>query len=183
MSLKTDYRNDKFAGKRKYRMTQSTDGTVILDDVTQYETVGDIFNADDINSTNRAVNETVAGFEEVRTETTKFKNDVTKEFNALKQAVDQSVTDIKGVKTAKISASGWSSTVPYTQTVSVSGIVSSDTPVIGLYLSGNPSADTVKTQRKAYGYLDRAVTGNGNVKFYCYEKKPVSDFTVSIKGE
>lgn len=183
MSLKTDYKNDKFPGKRKYQITQNADNTVSLDDVTQYETVGDIFNADDINATNMAVNETVSGFGEVRAETEKFQSDVTKEFNSLKQSIDKSISDIKGIKTAKLTVAGWSSTAPYIQTISVSGMVSTDTPVIGLYLSGEPSADTVKAQRKAYGYLDRAVTGNGNIKFYCYEKKPASDFTVSIKGE
>ena len=43
MSLKTDFKNDKFAGKRKYAVTENGDGTVSFDDVTEYETVGDIY--------------------------------------------------------------------------------------------------------------------------------------------
>ena len=55
--------------------------------------------------------------------------------------------------------------------------------MIALYISGSPGAAAVKAMRKAFGYLDRAVTGNGSITFYCYEKKPAADFSVSVKGE
>ena len=57
MSLKTNYKNDVFSGNRKYNLINNSDGTVSLEDVTEYQQVGDIFNADDINSTNAKVNE------------------------------------------------------------------------------------------------------------------------------
>ena len=50
MSLKTDFKNDKFAGKRKYAVTENGDGTVSFDDVTEYETVGDISGATEVNA-------------------------------------------------------------------------------------------------------------------------------------
>lgn len=181
--LRENYKNDIFNGMRKYRMIENSDGTVSLDDVTQYRQVGDIFNADDINATNKAVNDTVIGFEEVRQETSQFQQDVTQNFSSLQTNVNNQVSSIKGVKTVTLAASKWSASAPYTQSVSVPGVESSDTPVIALYISGSPSAATVKAQKKAFGYLDRATTAAGSITFYCYEKKPAADFTVSVKGE
>ena len=52
MSLKTNYKDDKFAGKRLYKITSQDDGIVTLDDVTHYAETGDIFSAQDMNDTN-----------------------------------------------------------------------------------------------------------------------------------
>ena len=179
MALKTNYQNDVFSGKRKYNLINNSDGTVSLDDVTVYNKVGDIFNADDINATNKVVNETSAGFEAVKQDNAEFKEEVNRQVTGLTNDVGA----IKAVKTVTLSASKWSTSAPYTQTVTVSGVTAEDSPVIALYISGSPGAAAVKAMRKAFGYLDRAVTGNGSITFYCYEKKPAADFSVSVKGK
>lgn len=56
MALKENYKNDSFDGVRKYQMIQNDDGTVSFVDVTSYTVEGDLFGADDINSTNKAIN-------------------------------------------------------------------------------------------------------------------------------
>ena len=60
MSLKTDYKDDvlsvDMAGKRRYQMTENTDGTVSLEDESTYTQEGDMFGAADINATNVQVN-------------------------------------------------------------------------------------------------------------------------------
>lgn len=56
MALKTDYKDDVFSGSRKYIQTVNEDGTISLSDATQYEQQGDYFGANDINTTNEAVN-------------------------------------------------------------------------------------------------------------------------------
>ena len=84
--------------------------------------------------------------------------------------------------TATATASGWSATAPYSQTISVSGITSSDTPVIGLSLPTNTTAANEKLIKKAYGCLSSAVTNNGSITLYCAGKKPVTNFTFFIKG-
>ena len=61
MSLKTNYKDDKFAGKRIYKMDTLEGGLVTLEDQTQYQEEGDIFSAADINATNTAVNSNTAG--------------------------------------------------------------------------------------------------------------------------
>ena len=50
MSLKENYKNDIFEGRRKYRLIQNSDETISLDDVTQYIQVGDVFSDEDINA-------------------------------------------------------------------------------------------------------------------------------------
>lgn len=50
--LDTIYKDDKFSGKRKYRIVQNDDGTVSFDDVTNYVEVGTEFGAADLNEIN-----------------------------------------------------------------------------------------------------------------------------------
>ena len=56
MALKTDYRDALYDGARKYRITENADGTSGIADETKYTQEGDSFGANDINSTNEAVN-------------------------------------------------------------------------------------------------------------------------------
>ena len=67
----------------------------------------------------------------------------------------------------------WSGTsAPYTKTVSVSGILSTDTPIIDVVMSGTYSTDEARAE--AWGYIYRAVTANGSITFYATEKPTVS---------
>ena len=47
---------EKFTGNRKYKQTSNSDGSISLEDTTEYTQEGDIFAAKDINDTNTAVN-------------------------------------------------------------------------------------------------------------------------------
>ena len=59
--LPTNFKDDilapQMAGKRRYRIIQNDDGTVSLEDVTDYSRVGSDFGAAQINAMNMAVNE------------------------------------------------------------------------------------------------------------------------------
>ena len=67
----------------------------------------------------------------------------------------------------------WSGTsAPYTKTVSVSGILSTDTPIIDVVMSDTYSTDEARTE--AWGYIYRAVCNNGSITFYATEKPTVS---------
>lgn len=59
--LPTDYKDDLISesmnGKRRYRLINNPDGTISLEDVTEYEQLGSLYGAKQINSTNQAVNE------------------------------------------------------------------------------------------------------------------------------
>jgi len=67
----------------------------------------------------------------------------------------------------------WSgSSAPFSKTVTVNGIQSSDTPIIDVVMSDTYSTDEVRTE--AWGYIYRAVTANGSITFYATEKPTVS---------
>lgn len=146
MALKTDYKDDGFAGNRKYRMITNADGTMSFEDVTPYDPVGDSFGALDINTTNKAINR------------------------------------LDHVTEVNLTAAGWSSSAPYTQTVSVAGITENDRPTVGLYLPDGITAANVDLQEKAYACINRAVSGAGKITVYCYKKKPTTDFQIQVKG-
>ena len=165
MSLKTNYKNDMFSGKRKYQVTENADGTISFDDVTEYVQSGDVFSADDINETNAAVNSLDNNLQVFSSETS------------------QAISEIKSVKIISVPYSEWSNSAPYTQTVSVVGITASDTPVGDLYLGDNPNISTVSDRKKAWSCVDRFTTGDGTITLYCYEEKPTATFTMQLKGE
>ena len=95
---------------------------------------------------------------------------------------NKAIEEIREVRTASVSSSGWSSAAPYTQTINVEGITEDDEPTISLYLAGSRASVLVKAMNQAYGMLDRAVTGDGTITLYCYNKKPATTYTIAIKG-
>lgn len=165
MSLRTDYKNDIYTGKRKYLLTDNGDGTYTIDDVTAYVQDGDVFSADDINATNKAVNKNIDDIAQV--------------------ALDlvNGLNDLKNVKYATFPANGWSASVPFTQTVSVAGILETDTPIVALSVEKGLSKAAESALEKAFGYVSVAETGNGTLTMYCNSSRPETTFTVAIKGE
>nr|DAK69190.1 MAG TPA: hypothetical protein [Caudoviricetes sp.] len=153
MSLKTDYKDDIYSGKRRYRIIQNDDGTVSFDDVTDYTQDGDIYSAGDVNETNKAVNQNAGD-----------------------------IADIQKLRYATFKADDWSQSAPYIQRVVVPGMTVNDVPIISLHIADGTTSVDAKSQSKAYGYVDRAVSGGGQLVLYCYNSKPSVDFTVAIKG-
>lgn len=163
-TLKTDYKNDIFTGMRKYNKIDNTDGTLSLEDVTQYQQNGDIYAAADINATNQAV------------------NDFYTEFGTKNTENSNTFASLKAVKTATFTVSGWVGTGPYLQTVSVSGITASDIPTPGI-IYPESLTETLKAQiDKSAGMITKLETVLGGVKATCAFKKPVADFTIGLKG-
>ena len=85
-------------------------------------------------------------------------------------------------RTENLQAANWSGSAPYTQTVNVSGITANDTPMILMGTPSTQNATTYKSTKKAYGMIDRAVTGSGTITFYCYSKKPTVAIPIIVKG-
>lgn len=82
-------------------------------------------------------------------------------------------------KTLTISASGWSSGVPYTQTISVSGILATDNPHISPMYSDN--LETALAQKEAWAMVSRGKTAVNAITFFCFEDKPEVDIPVQIE--
>lgn len=83
---------------------------------------------------------------------------------------------------ATLPASGWTETAPYTNTIGIFGMTAAYAPVIACGKVSSPTAEKYKAIHKAYAMIDRAVTGNNQITFYCYSKKPTVDIPISIKG-
>ncbi|WP_124065738.1 hypothetical protein [Clostridium sp. E02] len=94
----------------------------------------------------------------------------------------EAVSQLIHVTEVTLTAAGWTSSAPYTQTVNVSGMVETDRPTVSLYLSDGITAADVDLQSKAYDCVNRAVSGNGSIAVYCYKKKPAVDFQIQMKG-
>lgn len=152
MILKTDYKNDKFVGMRKYQLIGNEDGTVSLEDKTIYQEEGDIFNSDDINQTNRVINGNTREVERINT-----------------------------IKDVFVPASGWSSAVPYTQTIAVAGI-KEGRPIISQHYIGTISTENINKQDEAAACVEIIDVQDGRITLYCYNQKPENDFGISIKG-
>lgn len=60
-TLNTAYQDSVWEGLRKFSLTNNTDGSISLTDVTEYEVEGSFFGATDANATNRQVNGITGG--------------------------------------------------------------------------------------------------------------------------
>lgn len=145
-NLKVNYLDAVFSGSRKYEETSNGDGTVSFTDVTEYTQEGDRFGADDINTTNAAINSVI------------------------------------GTKSATFPSSGWTgSSAPFQNSISVPGIVSSDTPIIALNLESNTTSANAILAHQAWSYINSMVTGDGTITAYA-NKKPTVNLPIIIKG-
>lgn len=154
MSLKTDYKNDKFSGMRKYQIT--TDGTTglsTLEDKTDYVEIGDLFSADDINLTNKTVNE-----------------------------IENTITGIIGTIRLGYLSSGWSTQAPYKQTIYNSKIKETDEPIPMFEYPNINTEQQQKSVDKSVGYITDITTNDGSVTITCDFRKPTADFILVLKG-
>ena len=97
-------------------------------------------------------------------------------------ATNSAVNALQGLRQVLVDVSKWSNAAPYTQEISVQGIASADSPTVGLYLSGQESADAVKAMNKAFAMIDFVETLNGKIRVKCFNKKPAVSFWIGLKG-
>lgn len=83
-----------------------------------------------------------------------------------------------GVLTATLGTNWSGSEAPYTQTISVSEILATDSPIIDVVMSGIYSTD--ESRIEAWGYIYRAVTADGSITFYATEI-PKVEIPIQIK--
>jgi len=87
-------------------------------------------------------------------------------------------------RTLTLTAAGWSSAYPYTQTVAAEGVTAEDSiKIIAVKIPENATQDQVKALNKAAGLLiyNPGGVGNGQITFRAY-MKPVVDFSIITEG-
>ena len=97
-------------------------------------------------------------------------------------AITKTLNALQEVRYVLLDVSKWSNTAPYVQEVDVPGITATDTPVVGMYLTGNESPEIVKALNKLYSRIDFVETLNGKIRVKCFNKKPEGNFYIGLKG-
>lgn len=163
MPLKVDYVNQiPSTPTRIHNILDSSDSLLFEDvkitDETVYTQEGDTFGATDINDTNTQVNANTVNISDIQT--------------ILGDA------SIIAKFTATIPSASWTgSSAPYSKAVTVTGILSTDKPIIDLVLTGTYATDLVMIENWAKIY--RAVTSADTITFYATEV-PSADIDIQM---
>lgn len=78
-------------------------------------------------------------------------------------------------------SSGWSASAPYTQTVAVPGITEAWIPGAAVLAPTGSMAGDLEAE-DALGCVHLVTSGNGQLRFTCYEEKPGVDISIRIPG-
>ena len=82
------------------------------------------------------------------------------------------------VLTATLDTTWAGTSAPYSKTVTVGGILATDTPIIDVVMSGTYATDDART--KAWGHIYRAVTSDNSITFYA-KNKPTVELPIQIR--
>lgn len=81
---------------------------------------------------------------------------------------------------ASLLSSGWNgSSAPYTQTVSVQGILATDTPIVDVVLDSSTS--TAISQNNSWAFVSKIETSADSITATCLESKPEVDLPIQLK--
>lgn len=81
--------------------------------------------------------------------------------------------------TASLSTTWAGTSAPYTQSISISGILSTDKPhITPVYSTTNATAIL---EKKAWNCISKAVTSAGKITFTCFEEKPTQALSLQIE--
>jgi hypothetical protein len=82
--------------------------------------------------------------------------------------------------TGTLLSNGWSSSpAPYTQTVSITGILATDTPIADVVL--DQSTSTAISQIEAWMSVSKIETADGAITATCFEEVPTIDIPIQLK--
>ena len=92
-----------------------------------------------------------------------------------KDYVDKKHAEFQCVATA----AGWTGDGPYTQTIAVQGVLSTDKPHWDVLLSDN--VETALAEEEAFAAISKLNTNNGSVVLTCLEEKPEVNVTIQME--
>lgn len=95
-------------------------------------------------------------------------------------AATKGYVDGKRITKAATIPTNWSgSSAPYTQSISVNGILSTDTPHITPVYSS--TLETALLEKEAWAMISKAETSDGTITFTCFEEKPTTAISIQIE--
>ncbi|SHM95034.1 hypothetical protein SAMN02746066_04043 [Anaerosporobacter mobilis DSM 15930] len=99
---------------------------------------------------------------------------------AIGEKADKTEITITKTIQAVLSGTSWvGSAAPYTQTITVDGILSTDNPIVDVILSD--LLGTAILEEKAWGNISKIVTHDGSITAICNKKKPVTGVKIQLK--
>lgn len=81
--------------------------------------------------------------------------------------------------TTTLPVASWSSEAPFTQTVSVQGILATDTPIVDIVLDSDTS--TAISQISSWAFVSKIETSTNSITATCLESKPEVDLPIQLK--
>ena len=118
-------------------------------------------------------------------------NDITsinQSLNTLESTVSQNQSQITDLQSSKATTTTYTATIsttwtgeqaPYTQSISVSGILSTDNPLVDIIL--NNDNEIAKSEIENYGKISRIQTTDGSITVTCLEDKPEVEMNIQLK--
>lgn len=100
------------------------------------------------------------------------------EFNAIGEALNRH----DNVVSATLETNAWSSSAPYAQTISVTGMKATDNPFVTLGIQAGTESSVARGMKSGFACIDYAVTAAGQMTFYCISKKPTVDIDIYLTG-
>ena len=86
-------------------------------------------------------------------------------------------------KIVTLDSASWSNSAPYTQTIEVAGVTTTDKIEIWSGVTSETSGSEAKIYTKMAAMISYATcTEDGKVTFTCLNKKPTSVFKIKLKG-
>ncbi len=146
-------------------------GSRILSDNGEYITLLSFLSEQQFNVNNN-------GIAEIKGYHTHSNKDTVDKFSESEGMILFDGHGIKKDLTCTLSANGWSSEKPYTQTVPVEGITSGSSPIVDIVISEN--TETGIKESDAFACITRISAGDGNITAYCYTDKPEVDINLKI---
>lgn len=83
--------------------------------------------------------------------------------------------------TATFTSGGWTTTAPYTQSVTITGLTADDTPIIDFDYSSATTENYTNLQDN-YNKILRFTSGTNSITAYCYDSAPTIDVKINIKA-
>ena len=80
-----------------------------------------------------------------------------------------------------LKAGSWSASAPYSQNVTINGILITDSPFVDVDMSGASSTSAGTALLEAWGLVGRVVANAGSITAYCYEEKPTVNIPIILK--
>ena len=101
---------------------------------------------------------------------------------ALASDLESLKTRLKDEETVLLSASKWTSTAPYNQTVNISRVKATASLTMGKAYTKDNTVEEIEAWDEMTALITSAEVQNGSISFYCKSERPSKDFRVKLKG-